>query len=84
MTNDSHEREIQTAAADLSNSLIHKDRYASTHLARLILAGEDSAYLSLAQAIVTRLQRWPKGVMQAADVLTVLRAAARDVTGEME
>ncbi|MBN1933576.1 MAG: hypothetical protein JW934_02865 [Anaerolineae bacterium] len=82
MTNDSREREIQTAAADLSNSLIHKDHYASTHLARLILAGEDSAYLSLAQAMAECLQRWPKGVMQAADVLTVLRAAARDVTGE--
>ena len=84
MTHDSREREIQTAAADLANSLIYRDRYASIHLARLILAGEDSAYRQLAQAFVERLQRWPKSVMQANDVIMVMRAAARDVTGEAE
>ena len=41
MTDNSRKREIQTAAADLANSLIYKDRYASIHLARLILAGEE-------------------------------------------
>ncbi len=42
MTHDSRKREIQTAAVDLANSLIHGDRYASIHLARLILVGEES------------------------------------------
>ena len=82
MTHDSREREIQTAAADLANSLIYKDRYASIHLARLILADEDSAFRQFAEAVVDRLQRWPKSVMQAGDVMMVMRAAARDVTGE--
>jgi hypothetical protein len=82
MTDDFRVREIQTAAADLANSLIHKDRYASIHLARLILAGEDSAYRQFAQAFTERLQRWTKNVMQAGDVMTVMRAAARDVLGE--
>jgi hypothetical protein len=83
MTHDPQEREIQTAAADLANSLIYKDRYASIHLARLILAGEDSAYRQFAQAFAERLQGWPKSVMQADDVIMVMRAAARDVAGEM-
>ena len=82
MTDDSREREIQTAAADLANSLIYKDRYASIHLARLILAGEDNAYRQFAEAFAERLQRWPKNLMQANDVILVMRAAARDVTGE--
>ena len=82
MTDNSRKREIQTAAADLANSLIFKDRYASIHLARLILAGEDRAYRQLAEAVAERLQRWPKSVMQAGDVMMVIRAAARDVTGE--
>lgn len=81
MTNDSREREIQTAAADLANSLIHEDHFASIHLARLVLAGEDSAYRRFAQALAERLQRWPKGAIQAGDVLLILRAAARDVVG---
>ena len=82
MTHDPQGREIQTAAADLANSLIHKDRYASIHLARLILAGEDSMYRQFAEAFAARLQRWPKSAMQAGDVMMVMRAAARDVTGE--
>lgn len=82
MTRDSQEREIQTAAADLANSLIYKDRYGSIHLARLILAGEDSAYRQFAQALAERLQRESKNVMQANDVIMVMRAAARDVVGE--
>ena len=82
MTHDPQEREIQTAAADLANSLIHKDRYASIHLARLILAGEDRAYRQFAEAFAARLQRWPKNVMQAGDVMMVMRAAARDIAGE--
>jgi hypothetical protein len=82
MTEDSREREIQTAAADLANSLIHEDRYASIHLARLILADEGSVYRQFAQALAERLQRWPKNVMQASDVTLVMRAAARDVLGE--
>jgi hypothetical protein len=82
MTHGSREREIQTAAADLANSLIHKDRYASIHLARLILAGEDSMYRQFAQAFAERLQRWPESAMQAGDVMRVMRAATRDVTGE--
>jgi hypothetical protein len=69
MRDDSREREIQTAAADLANSLIYKDRYASIHLARLILAGEDSVYRASAHAFAERLQRWPKSVMQADDVI---------------
>ena len=84
MTDDSREREIQTAAADLANSLIYRDRYASIHLARLILAGEDSAYRQFAEAFAERLQRWPKSVMQAGDVMMVMRAAARGITGETE
>ena len=86
MTHDPQGREIQTAAADLANSLIHKDRYASIHLARLILAGEDSAYRQFAEAFAARLQRRQRrsrSVMQASDVMMVMRAAARDVTGEM-
>jgi hypothetical protein len=83
MTHDSREREIQTAAADLANSLIYKDRYASIHLARLILAGEDRAYRPFARALAERLQRWPKSVVEASDVMMVMRAAARDITGEM-
>jgi hypothetical protein len=83
MTHNPQEREIQTAAADLANSLIHSDRYASIHLARLILASEEGAYRQFAQAFAARLQRWPKNVMQASDVMMVMRAAARDVTGEM-
>ena len=82
MTDDTREREIQTAAADLANSLIYSDRYASIHLARLILAGEDSAYRQFAEAFAERLQRWPKSVMQAGDVMMAMRAAARDVAGE--
>ena len=82
MTHDPQEREIQTAAADLANSLIHKDRYASIHLARLILAGEDRPYRQFAEAFAARLQRWPKNVMQAGDVMMVMRAAARDIAGE--
>jgi len=82
MIDDFRAREIQTASADLANSLIHKDRNASIHLARLILAGEDNAYRQFAQAFAGRLQRWPKNVMQAGDVMMVMRAAARDVTGE--
>lgn len=82
MRDDSQEREIQTAAADLANSLIYKDRYASIHLARLLLAGEEGAYRQFAQAFAKRLQRWPRSEMQAPDVLMVMRAAARDVTGE--
>ena len=82
MTDDSQEREIQTAAADLANSLIYKDRYASIHLARLILASEDNAYRQFAEAVAERLQRWPKNVMQAGDVMMAMRAAARDVVGE--
>ena len=82
MTNDSREREIQTAAADLANSLIHKDRYASIHLARLLLAGEEGAYRQFAEALAERLQRWPKNVMQASDMILAMRAAARDVAGE--
>ena len=84
MTDDSQEREIQTAAADLANSLIYSDRYASIHLARLILAGEDNAYRQFTEAFAVRLRRWPKNVMQASDVMMVMRAAARDVTGETE
>jgi hypothetical protein len=84
MTRAPKEHKIQTAAADLANSLIYKDRYASIHLARLILAGEDSAYRQFAEAFTERLQRWPKGVMQAGNVMMVMRAAARDVTGETE
>ena len=84
MTHDSLEREIQTAAADLANSLIHKDRYASIHLARLILAGEEGAYRQFAEAFAERLQRWPKSVVQASDVMMVMRAAARDITGETD
>ncbi|MHC4617823.1 MAG: hypothetical protein ACYTEQ_08725 [Planctomycetota bacterium] len=84
MTDDSREREIQTAAADLANSLIYRDRYASIYLARLILAGGDSAYRQFAQAFTERLQRWPKSVMQANDVIMVMRAAARDITGETD
>ena len=83
MTDNSRKREIQTAAADLANSLIYKDRYASIHLARLILAREDSMFRQFAEAVAERLQRWPKSVMQAGDVMMVMRAAARDVTGEM-
>jgi hypothetical protein len=83
MTHDSREREIQTAAADLANSLIHKDRYASIHLARLLLAGEEGTYRQFAEAFAERLQYWPKSVMPASDVMMVMRAAARDVTGEM-
>jgi hypothetical protein len=82
MTDDPREREIQTAAADLANSLIYRDRYASIRLARLLLAGEDGAYRQFARAFAKRLQRWPRSVMQAGDVLMVMRAAARDVTGE--
>ena len=82
MTHDSRECEIQTAAADLANSLIDKDRYASIHLARLILAGEDSAYRQFAQAFAEHLQKWPKSVIQASDVILAMRAAARDVVGE--
>lgn len=82
MTHDPQEREIQTAAADLANSLIHKDRYASIHLARLILAGEDRPYRQFAEVFAARLQRWPKNVMQAGDVMMVMRAAARDIAGE--
>jgi hypothetical protein len=82
MTHDPKEREIQTAAADLANSLIYRDCYASIHLARLILAGEEGAYRELAEAFAERLQRWPRSVMQANDVILVMRAAARDVTGE--
>ena len=85
MTDNSRKREIQTAAADLANSLIFKDRYASIHLARLILAGEDNAYGQFAEAFAARLQRRQrrsKNVMQASDVMMVMRAAARDVTGE--
>ena len=82
MTEDSREREVQTAAADLANSLIHKDRYASIHLARLILADEGNVYRVFAQALAERLQRWPKKVMQAGDVTLVVREAARDVLGE--
>ena len=82
MTDDSREREIQTAAADLANSLIHRDRYASIHLARLILTGEDNAYRQFAEAVAECLQRWPKSVVQAGDVMMVMRAAARDVVGE--
>jgi hypothetical protein len=84
MTHDPQEREIQTAAADLANSLIYSDRYASIHLARLILAGEDNAYRQFTEAFAVRLQRWPKNVMQASDVMMVMRAAARDITGETE
>jgi hypothetical protein len=84
MTDDFRAREIQTAAADLANSLIYKDRYASIHLSRLILAGEGGAYRQFAEAFAERMQRWPKSVMQAGDVMMVMRAAARDVTGEME
>jgi hypothetical protein len=83
MTHDSGERKIQTAAADLANSLIHRDRYASIHPARLLLAGEEGAYRQFAAAFAERLQRWPKSVMQARDVMMVMRAAARDITGEM-
>ena len=82
MTDNSRKREIQTAAADLANSLIYRDRYASIHLARLILAGDDSMFRQFAEAAAERLQRWPKSVMQAGDVMMVMRAAARDVTGE--
>ena len=82
MTNDSQKREIQTAAADLANSLVYSDRYASIHLARLILAGDDTAYRQFAEAFAGRLRQWPKSVMQANDVIMVMRAAARDVTGE--
>jgi len=82
MTDDFRVREIQTAAADLANSLIHKDRYASIHLARLLLAAEEGAYRQFAEALAERLQRWPKNVMQAGDVMMVMRATARDVTGE--
>jgi hypothetical protein len=82
MTHDPKEREIQTAAADLANSLIHSDRYASIHLARLILVGEDSAYRQFAEAFADRLQRRPRSVVQAGDVMMVTRAAARDVAGE--
>ena len=82
MTDDSREREIQTAAADLANSLIHEDRYASIHLARLILADEGSVYRLFAQAVTERLQRWPRNMMEASDVILVMRAAARDVLGK--
>ena len=82
MTDDSQKREIQTAAADLANSLIYRDRHDSIHLARLILAGEGGAYQQFAQALAERLQRWPKSVMQASDVILAMRAAARDVVGE--
>ena len=82
MIDDFRVREIQTAAADLANSLIHKDRYASIHLARLLLAGEEGAYRQFAEALAERLQRWPKNVMQANDVVLAMRAAARDVAGE--
>ena len=82
MTHDSQKREIQTAAADLANSLIYEDHYASIHLARLILAGDEGAFRQFAEAFAERLQRWPKSVMQAGDVMMVMRAAARDVTGD--
>ena len=82
MTEDAREREIQTAAADLANSLIHKDRYASIHLARLILADEGSAYRVFAQALAKCLQRRPKNVMQPGDAILVMREAAREVLGE--
>ena len=82
MTDDSRKREIQTAAADLANSLIHRDRHDSIHLARLILAGEDGAYQRFARALAERLQRWPKSAMQANDVILAMRAAARDIVGE--
>ena len=82
MTDDFRVREIQTAAADLANSLIHKDRYASIHLARLLLAGEEGAYRQFAEAFAERLQYLPKSVMQASDVILAMRAAARDVAGE--
>ena len=82
MKNDSREREIQTAAADVANSLIYKDRYASIHLARLILAGEEGVYRQFAEAFAERLHHWPKSVMQASDVMVVMRTAARDVLGE--
>ena len=82
MTHNPQEREIQTAAADLANSLIHKDRYASIHMARLILAGEDNTYRQFVEAFAERLQRWPKNLIQAGDVMMLMRTAARDVTGE--
>jgi hypothetical protein len=61
MTHDPGERETQTAAADLANSLIYRDRYASIHLARLILAGDVMTVIRAA-ARSDPCERYPPGI----------------------
>lgn len=84
MANDSRKRDIQTAAADLANCLIEQNSYAGIYLARLLLADKGNVYRLFTRALAQRLQRWPTKVMEEDDVLLVLRAAARDLVGEVE
>ena len=83
MSDDACKTEIRTAAADLANSLITGDHYAGLHLARLLVADEDNSCRLFARAMAEQLQRWPIRVMQEDDVLLVMRAAARDLVGEL-
>ena len=59
MIDDARKTEIRTAAADLANSLVAGDHYASLHLARLLIADESDSCKLFAQAVSERLQRWP-------------------------
>jgi hypothetical protein len=84
MIDKARKTEIRTAAADLANSLIAGDHYASLHLARLLAADGSGACRLFARAVAERLQRWPTRMIptwmiQEEDVLMVLRAAAREL-----
>lgn len=83
MSDDKRKTEIRTAAADLANSLIAGDHYAGLHLARLLAIDEDDSFRLFARAMADQLQRWPTRMMQEDDVLMVMRAAARDLIGEL-
>jgi hypothetical protein len=83
-----HESEREAAADDLADSLVHKDRRASVHLARLLLADESAeggVFRPFARTLARQLRRW-SGTIQAieeGDVEKMLRVAAREIVGEM-
>ena len=79
--------ETQAAAAELVESLRHRDMRSGIHLARLILAdepGDGSAYRLFICALTRQLRRWSKGVqaIREDDVVTMLRSAARELLAE--
>jgi len=80
-------RETQVAAAELVESLRHRDPRSGIHLARLILADEPEdggAYRLFVCALTRQLRRWPKERLAIGedDVVAMLRSAARELLAE--